>query len=308
MHLTRHPKNPLLAPTENWWETKAVFNPGVATYRNKTYLLYRAIGNDHTSRLGLAVSDDGIHFTRSKKPLIEGEQDDKYARLGVEDPRITEIAGKYYIVFTEASVYSCKHTGTFAPSVSATAPWRIRMSCVSTENFKSFRHEAMILPRTDSKDGVLFPEKIDNHYVLIHRIYPNMYITTASNLRDFDKGDMVFSPGMVKWARERVGAGGPPLKTKDGWLLFIHGTDDYKNYHLGAMLLELKNPQKILAVTQEPILSPQKPYEKKGLIPNVVFTCGAIERQDQYWVYYAGADKVIGLATVYKEYLMKLLK
>lgn len=307
MALLRHSQNPILEPTDNWWENKAVFNPGATIYRNKIYLLYRAIGSDNISRVGLAISEDGAHFQRRNKPLIQGEENDKFSRLGIEDARVTKFGDRFFIVFTEASVYPTREKN-FSPSLASPTPWRVRLSCISTSDFKSFRHEAGWLPKTDTKDASLLPEKIGPYYVLFHRVYPDIYVSFSKHIDRFDKGEMIFSPGDVSWATERVGGGPPPMKTERGWVFFFHGTNKKKVYRLGAMLLDLKDPRKIIAVTKEPIFEPEKKYEKVGEIPNVVFTGGAIEKDGQFYVYYGGADRVVGLATIEKAQLLALLK
>jgi len=105
MQLTRFAHNPILAPTESWWEIKATFNPGVALFAGKVHLLYRAIGGDNLSRFGLALSSNGIDFERLTDPIFESETANPDERLGVEDARITKIDDTYYVVYTAASVY-----------------------------------------------------------------------------------------------------------------------------------------------------------------------------------------------------------
>ena len=108
-------------------------------------------------------------------------------------------------------------------------------------------------------------------------------------------------PREDSWDCAKIGAGAPPIKTEKGWLMFYHGVDEKKVYRLGVALFDLKNPAKLIARQDEPILEPVEDYELNGDVPNVVFVCGAIEKDDSYYVYYGGADKVIAVATVNKE-------
>jgi len=110
------------------------------------------------------------------------------------------------------------------------------------------------------------------------------------------------------WESVKIGAGAPPIKTEGGWLLFYHGVDEDMVYRLGVALLDLKNPSIVLKRQEEPILEPEKYYELEGIVKNVVFTCGAVEVNNTYYVYYGGGDYVIGVATVKKEDVERFIK
>lgn len=301
MKLTRFPANPIISPSSNWWETLATFNPGATTIDNKVVVLYRAIGGDNLSRFGLAISDDGYKFQRFSDPIFEADVNNTYERLGVEDPRITKIGDTYYICYTAPSVYPAQtyRTSQFAPSLSHPAPWRVRPSLITTKDFKTFDRHGFLLD-IDSKDAALFPEKINNRFCLLYRPYPNLYITFSDDLKTWIDQKIFIQPREGFWDSERVGVGSAPIKTDKGWLLFYHGTNQNQEYILGILLLDLLDPTKILYRSPEPILKPEETYEKVGVTPNVVFTCGAIEKDGKYFVYYGGADKVIGLATIDK--------
>jgi len=305
--LKRAKSNPILSPSSNWWENTSVFNPGVTIFNKKILLLYRAKGNDYISRFGLAVSGDGVNFKRFSKPIFEGSAVNPFERLGVEDPRITKIGEEYFIFYTGASVYPLKNLNdSKAPSLSRKAPWRVRTFLIKTTDFEIFSPEQIAL-HLDSKDSALFPEKINGRYLLFHRIYPNMYLVFSNNLQHWGHNQLFLTPRRGKWDSERVGVGSPPLKTEKGWLCFYHGVSQDHVYRLGVLLLDLKNPFNILYRSDEPILEPKEPYETKGCVNNVVFTCGAVEKDGQYFVYYGAADTVIGLATIGKKELLNSL-
>jgi predicted GH43/DUF377 family glycosyl hydrolase len=109
-------------------------------------------------------------------------------------------------------------------------------------------------------------------------------------------------PGVIEPLK--LGAGGPPLETPEGWLVIYHGVDNDLVYRLGVALLDLDDPSKIIGWPTEPILEPEEPWELVGDIPNVVFTCGTAEIGDNYFVYYGGADTVIAVATANKRQLL----
>lgn len=308
IRLERLSQVPILTPTENWWESTNVFNPGATVFQDKIILLYRAKGNDYISRFGLAISSDGINFERFPEPVFEGQAVNPYERLGVEDPRITQIDGEYFIYYTGASVYPLDQVEeSQAASLSKKAPWRIRTFLTKTKDFKTFTHEKIEL-HFDSKDSTLFPEKIKGKYRLLHRIYPDVYLTESEDLASWKASKKIISPRSGYWDSERVGAGAPPLKTRLGWLHFYHGVDDNHVYHLGLLLHKIDEPERILYRSELPILSPEMPWEKQGYVDNVVFSCGAVEKNGQYLIYYGAADKVIALAAIEKEKLLAELE
>ena len=111
-----------------------------------------------------------------------------------------------------------------------------------------------------------------------------------------------------KWEERKVGIGPPPIRTDAGWLVIYHGVDSNTVYRAGAALLDLENPRRVIARTPEPILEPEEPYEKVGVVPNVVFPEGAVVTDGQLRVYYGGADRVCCLATVPLKLLMESLE
>lgn len=295
MELQRYDKNPVLIPTKNWWENEAVFNCAAARTNGKIHILYRAIGFDGVSRLGHACSENGLDISvRYSCPAVESSTDE-LEKLGVEDPRITKIEDTYYITYTAASLYPCSER---QPKLSGGVPWRCRVNMISTKDFEKFERHGCILPDMDNKDVVLFPEKINGKYVMLHRTFPNMWIAYSEDLMNWHDHKLLMRVQPGAWDCDRIGAGAPPIKTEQGWLEIYHGVDHERNYRLGIMLLDLDDPSRVIGRSVEPILSPELPYEKVGLVPNVVFTCGAVEMNDCYYVYYGGADKVIGVATM----------
>jgi predicted GH43/DUF377 family glycosyl hydrolase len=109
----------------------------------------------------------------------------------------------------------------------------------------------------------------------------------------------VIGPRRNTWDSAKVGITAPPLKTKYGWLLLYHGVSkSHSTYRVGALLLDLKDPAIVLARTSDPIFVPEEAYEKFGVVNNVVFPCGMIARNNKLFIYYGGADKVVGVATI----------
>jgi beta-1,2-mannobiose phosphorylase / 1,2-beta-oligomannan phosphorylase len=293
----------VLSPTANWWENKAVFNCAAARSNGTVHLLYRAIGEDGVSRFGHAATTNGLDISqRDSTPNYESIGDE-LEKLGVEDPRITCIEGTYYITYTGVSLYPCcESEGNPIESV----PWRCRVGLLSTRDFMTYEKHGCIVPDMDNKDVVLFPERVDGKYVMLHRTFPNIWMAYSEDMVHWHDHKLLMRVQPTSWDCNRIGAGAPPIKTDDGWLNFYHGVDHQRHYRLGVLLLDLDDPSKVLGKSVDPILSPEEHWEKEGLVPNVLFTCGAVEKNDHYLVYYGGADKVIGVATMPRSDVGKL--
>ncbi|MDP2632415.1 MAG: glycosidase [Candidatus Curtissbacteria bacterium] len=299
--LTRAKENPILTPSDSSWENMLVFNPGAVMVEDKVYLIYRAMGkNDIKSRLGLAISSDGIHFEREKWPLYSGDglPDES---LGIEDARIVKIDDTYYITCTAVS----EDTGAEVANWKGKRP---QIALSTTKDFKTFVDYDVIIPHLLGKNASFFPKKMNGEYWLLYRAgLGKTYFAKSTTLVDWQNNThSVFEqrPGM--WDSAKCGVGAPPIETEKGWLLFYHGVDEKNIYRLGIMFLDRNDPTKILYRSPEPIFEPEADYERFGFVPNVVFTCGAIEKDGLYYVYYGAADHVIGVATVEKKLVLNL--
>lgn len=305
LKLQRSKNNPILTPSNLPWEDMLVFNPAATMFEDKVYLIYRAMGKtDIYSRLGLAISTDGIHFERKKDPLYYGEGHPDES-LGIEDPRIVKIDDTYYITYTAVSknLYAEVNPNWWKEKIDK----RPKIALSTTKDFLSFVNHNVIVPNLNGKNSSFFPKKINGEYWLLYRAgVGKTYFEKSQSLTDWNNGASLFEerPGM--WDCVRTGIGSPPIETEKGWLLFYHGVDKINTYRLGIMFLDLEDPLKILYRSPEPILEPETDYEKYGYINNVVFTCGAIEKDGLYYVYYGAADEVIGVATVEKKSVLAL--
>jgi predicted GH43/DUF377 family glycosyl hydrolase len=152
-----------------------------------------------------------------------------------------------------------------------------------------------------NKSAVILPKKVNGKYVVFHRIYPNILVDYLDDLefKDYLKGDYFIPPRKNYWDSKKVGAGAPPLETKDGWLMIYQsvGYQDPHRYKIGAMMLDKNNPEKVLYRTNAPIIEPDEPYENEGFKSGVVYPCGAVIMNGNLNVYYGGADTVVCAAT-----------
>ncbi|MFB3887707.1 MAG: glycosidase [Thermodesulfobacteriota bacterium] len=290
MKLKRFLNNPILRPKkQNDWESKLVFNPAAVLENGVFHLLYRAVGDDDISRIGYAVSADGYEFLRFDKPVFSprGIAESK----GCEDPRVVCLEGKFYMTYT---AYSLKG---------------IRVSLASTKNFIQWQRHGVVLPDMENKDAVLFPEKINGRYVMLHRPMAaprSIWIAYSDDLLRWGDFKKVMTPIEGRWDGVGIGSASPPVRTEKGWLLIYHGIDEMSVYRLGAVLLDLNDPSRVIERHPDPILEPEEDYELRGEVREVVFGCGICDVEDKYLIYYGAADRVICGAVAEKRDLLGL--
>ena len=154
------------------------------------------------------------------------------------------------------------------------------------------------LETTENKDHVLFPEKINGRYAILHRRRPHIWVAYSDDLKTWDNHTIIMSPrddGQDAWDSKSIGANGLPVKTPYGWLLFYHGSR--RTFTAILSLLDLNDPSKVLHRPKTYIMEPTETWEIRGDVPNVVFSCSNNVVGDQLYFYYGGADRMIGLAT-----------
>jgi len=295
---TRALENPILAPSGAWWEARGVLNPGAAVVEGRIMLVYRAVGLDGCSRLGVAWSDDGVSF-QERRHFYEPLPGDHAARLGVEDPRLTILEGELWVSYTKASV-----APVGSPTLSwEPAPFLMRMALARVDPRRGLVDERPLLPAVQAKDAVLFPRRINGLYWALVRVYPSMQVTTSPDLRTWSTPITVLEPRPGSWEGERVGAGAPPVETPWGWLVLYHANERYRaegnrrHYRMGVALLERDDPTRVLYRRPDPLFSPHAAYEQEGPVGRVVFGTGLVERDGRYFLYYGAADGVIGVAS-----------
>ena len=310
-------ENPIIGPRqENSWESWQTFNPGAILLGDRVHFLYRAIGEDGLSRLGYASSSDGLTINeRLLFPVYEDELGDRIFNTfsyfsggsfgGAEDPRIVRVddEGKLYITYT-----TC-YDGL-----------RVALTSIKIDDFlnkkQGWKKPVLISPPGEvHKNWVIFPEKIKGKYAILHSLSPKISIDYFDSL-DFDDDTYVKSYYDSKIKKNRWdgflrGAGPVPIKTKYGWLVFYHAmsANDFSKYKVGAMLLSLKDPTKIVARCPEPILEPDQSYENNGFKAGVVYASGAVVKGGDIFIYYGAADSYICVASAnLKEFLDNLMK
>ena len=327
----RFPQNPLLRPTDlppsrPDWQVECLLNPGVFRFNGKICLLVRVAerpvqregyvsvpilsesgeaqvleiahkdprldtsdarvlrydGRHYLttlSHLRMLTSDDGTNFSEDKSyPPLHGHG--PFETFGIEDSRVSQMGDEYYLTYT------------------AVSPNGVAVGMRSTRDWKQFQEHGLIFP-PHNKDCALFEELVHGKFLALHRpSSPEIggnYIWLAQSPNLLQWGNHVglarTRPGM--WDSARVGAGAAPIKTNRGWLVIYHGANEDNRYCLGALLLDLEEPIRVLARSREPIMEPTAHYEQNGFFGNVVFSNGHLVDGDVVTAYYGAADSVI---------------
>lgn len=285
----RYSENPVLRPEDMPFDCFAVYNGGAVKVNGGYIALVRTEDSTRYQRVWCARSSDGYHFTPDPEPVKftadDMEQYRKYAADSFFDPRINPVEGKFYITYAAYTFrYGC------------------RIGIGETEDFRTVRH--ISFPHhVQNRNAVLFPEKINGMYVMLHRPESggngNIWISRSPDLRFWGDCEVVADRGSGRWDGIKIGAGTPPLKTSRGWLVVTHAVDSNcsgQHYTVGAILLDLQDPSKLIARSRM-LMCPDMPYETNGFAPNVVFPCGAVPEPDgSLKLYYGAADNFECLA------------
>lgn len=235
------------------------------------------------SHLRIARSKDGVHFELDAHPTIMPNAEEEC--WGMEDPRITQLDDTYYINYTAVS-----------PNGAATA-------LIMTKDFQNYERKGIIfLP--ENKDVTIFPEKINGKFYAFNRPVPkaigtpDIWLSESEDLVHWGKHQHFCGVSECGWENGRIGGGAPPVRTEKGWLKIYHAADSNDRYCLGAFLLDLENPAKIIAKSETPLLEPEAPYECQGFFGQVVFSCGCILEKDLLKLYYGASDDSVCLAEI----------
>jgi predicted GH43/DUF377 family glycosyl hydrolase len=255
---------------------------------------YRAQGLDWISRIGYAVSEDGVGWNRLRRPVLEPA--DATDSRGVEDPRVVRLDGRFVMTYT---AYGRAFTGEGQPTHSGGGI--LPMIAVS-DNGIVWERIGPIVRGEDNKDHVLFPRRINGRYAALHRRWPNVWIAYSDDLQSWPESEMapIYGPRQdnpAAWDSKSVGSNGAPVETAEGWLLINHGYNDDHIYKFGVVLVDIDDPTRIITRPERAIFQPEELWELKGDVPNVVFSSANPVLDGTVYIYYGGGDHVIGLAT-----------
>jgi predicted GH43/DUF377 family glycosyl hydrolase len=289
--LRRFDENPIITALHFPTMVNAVFNPGATVVDGRTLLLLRVEDRSGLSRLMVATSDDGLTgWELDPVRCLEPQLGTFEEQWGIEDPRITKVGDEYFVVYT---------------GFSAGGP----LVCLAkTRDFVRWERTGVLMS-PDDKDAAIFPTTFHGRWALIHRPAPSVsalgahiWLSFSPDLKHWgDSRVLLPSRRGGWWDANKVGLGPPPLLTSAGWLVCYHGvrtTASGSIYRLGLALLDRDDPTKVVARGNEWIFGPQESYERSGDVPDVVFPCGWVLRDDgeTLHVYYGAADSVVCVA------------
>jgi predicted GH43/DUF377 family glycosyl hydrolase len=300
----RHPANPILTAADWPVPVNSVFNPGAIQVGDETVLVCRVEDTCGISHLWVARSPDGVGgWTVDPEPLLSPDPSLESEQWGLEDPRVVRLDE------LDTWAITCTAYGPTGPSI-----------LLVTTDFRTATRHGLVMPPED-KNGALFPRRIGDDWVLLHRpvtVLPGrraeIWMSRSSDLESWRRPERVLEARSGAWWDSlRIGAGPPPLETPEGWLLVYHGVKETvagAMYRVGLALLDLDHPEKVLARSDDWVLAPREPYERLGDVPNVVFPCGLVhdQRTGTVRLYYGAADTAVALATASLDELFARLR
>ncbi len=301
----RYSGNPIISPNA-LPEANTIFNSAVVPFKNGFAGVFRADHQDLYSRLHVGFSNDGLKWNIQANRIQFEINDSDIPDVNFEDnscydPRVTRIDNIFYVTW-------CHYPGTHSGPA---------MGLAKTTDFKTFElMESVMLPF--NRNAVLFPRKINGNYAILHRPsdtghtpFGDIYYSSSPDLIHWGKHRYLFGP-TTGWQGTKIGAGPVPIETKEGWLVIYHGVKNSCSgfiYSVGAAILDIDKPWKLLYRTRPYLLAPTEHYERIGDTPNVVFPCAAVvDESDKVTLYYGCADTVMGVAYAQLNEILNFVK
>jgi predicted GH43/DUF377 family glycosyl hydrolase len=285
---------PILAPWGTGFESAGTFNPAVIKQGGQYVMLYRAQDAKKVSRLGRATSDDGVHFTRESEPAFSPEAGYEKGG-GVEDPRLVRIGPTFYLTYTA-------YDGRDA-----------QLALATSDDLRRWERRGVIMPANRgrwnvhwTKSGAILDEKVGGRYWMY-------YMADAKDA--YDQTGVAWSEDLLHWTEALdapvlprrkgrfdarvVEPGPPPVMTDEGILLVYNGADEHLVYRTGWALFDRADPTRLIARSDEPMFAPDRPWERQGQVPAVVFVEGLVREGRRWLFYYGGADTYVGVAEAF---------
>jgi predicted GH43/DUF377 family glycosyl hydrolase len=307
------------------FESSALFNPSIVRHPDQTgaprngcrfILSLRAVGEGHISSLtfrsGTIAADGSVAVDPTARlaatPKIQirasASNDDDIEVMFRDDEELSE---RVIFPFTDAHAHGIEDARfvefsdggkkTFYATYTAYSGKAICSELIETTDFQSFRLRPLGGSAARNKGMALFPRKIDGRYAMIGRQdNENLYLIYSDDVHTWDGGHAILQPE-YPWEFVQIGNCGSPIELDDCWLLLTHGVGPVRKYSIGAVLLDKKDPSKVLARSREPLVRPE-PTEREGYVPNVVYTCGAMRHDEQIILPYAVSDTFSNFATI----------
>lgn len=331
----------ILEKTDNAFESEGVLNPAVMQEGDDVHMFYRAFKKGNFSALGYCRFEGPTKIVERKDhPVMYPSTEEE--KHGVEDARMTKIEGKYYLTYTAYDGHNAlgavattsdfeqfNKLGVVVPKVTFEHYYRMLMGNNNlSDKYLSqynFLIEHGMIDKVSNyliwdKNLILFPEKINGKFALLHRLFPGIQLVCFNDFSElnnefwmaylYDLHKHIVMDPVFPYETSHIGGGCPPIKTDKGWLFIYHAvevTPSSNVYHASAALLDLENPQKVIARLKQPLISPQESWEKNGYVNNVCFPTGTALFGKDLHIYYGAADSTIAVAKVNMDELMQEL-
>jgi len=285
--------------------SNSIFNSAVVPFGPGFAGVFRVDDTTREMNLHAGRSSDGVNWTLEQETIEWTATDARVSEIQERfehayDPRVTWLEDRYYVTWCY---------GYHGPTIGVGY----------TYDFDRFDQlDNAFLPF--NRNGVLFPRRVGGSYLLLsrpsdngHTPFGDIYLSESPDLIHWGRHRHVMATRPLTWESTKIGAGPTPIETPEGWLLIYHGVLTSCNgfvYSMGAALLDLDQPWKVVARSRDYLISPQVPYEQIGDVPNVVFPCAALldRPTGRLTVYYGGADTVVCLAHCYLPELVDFVK
>jgi beta-1,4-mannooligosaccharide/beta-1,4-mannosyl-N-acetylglucosamine phosphorylase len=271
----------------------SIFNSAVVPFEDGYAGVFRVDDTTRAMNLHAGRSADGVAWELEREPIAFTPADGRVAEIQERfehayDPRVTWLEDRFYVTWCN---------GYHGPTI----------GLAHTNDFRTFvQLDNAYLPF--NRNGVLFPRRIAGAYAMLsrpsdggHTAFGDIFYSKSPDLVHWGRHRHVMAPLPLSWQATKIGAGPTPIETEDGWLVLYHGVLTSCNgfvYAMGAALLDLDEPWRVVARSSRYLLAPHVPYEQVGDVQNVVFPCAALvdERADRLTIYYGGADTVVCMA------------
>lgn len=271
----------------------SIFNSAVVPFEEGYAGVFRVDDTTRAMNLHAGRSADGVAWELEREPIAFTPADGRVAEIQepfehAYDPRVTWLEDRFYVTWCN---------GYHGPTI----------GLAHTNDFRTFvQLDNAYLPF--NRNGVLFPRRIAGAYAMLsrpsdggHTAFGDIFYSKSPDLVHWGRHRHVMAPLPLSWQATKIGAGPTPIETEDGWLVLYHGVLTSCNgfvYAMGAALLDLDEPWRVVARGSRYLLAPHVPYEQVGDVPNVVFPCAALvdERADRLTIYYGAADTVVCMA------------
>ena len=307
------------------FEASALFNPSIVRHPDQTsapeggcrfILSLRAVGEGHISSLtfrsGTIGADGSITVDPTARLASVPSIGSRTARSNGDDVEVNfradgDLSERVIFPITDAQSNGIEdarfvqfdHNGrsTYYATYTAYSGRAIRSELLETTDFLKFRMTPLAGAAARNKGMALFPRKINGQYAMIARQdNENLYLIYSDDLYTWNGGQAILTPEFP-WEFVQIGSCGSPIELDDCWLLLTHGVGPVRKYSIGAVLLDKKDPSKVLARSREPLVRPE-PAQREGYVPNVVYTCGAMRHGDRIILPYAISDTFSNFATI----------